>query len=576
MNMTVGRAWIGAAMAIAASWMLSSCGGGGGGGGGTSNPPAGVATWSLAIDPNPWAATITADAPNAVAVDMPVAGGTLSATAADGTVYTLTVPADALFEATRITMTPLSGISGLPVTGPAAGVELGPSGTQFFKPVTLTVKLPPGASWPIDRQIPVGLEGTGNVASLAALDPSQTDPTFKLMHFSSYAVLLSEKGMNSTLSQADVRRRFGGSEEQRLRSAAAEILGRERQKQLLGVADGEVNIPFPDLLAEYEEKVVKVRVAQARSSCAAARLALNTVLGHERQKALLGIGDGSVGALLPHFDVVHEICMKEEYEICRDEHILTRVLPILLGMLRQAQLLGFEPGSPPPGLVKAEDYTRKCLQFELQFDSSASVVDPADGGFTMSERVESRVKIGYTANFVGLPGFDPPPDVAQTLALLSGAPTVMAARGYTVGFSDACRTVDSSQAIGGQLGVTFLTWKPGENSPSTPGGANRLTDVGISLALDPNLSTFTYTQMTKTETGCKSPTTFTDVASWSTTAGAALMGQSVTPDYGAYLTGWQMVNSDIVATKEVAINQVDGTETTTGSASLVLFHTPLP
>ena len=588
MNVTRGNARaVTAALWLAVGMALAACGGGSGGGsGGAASPtgPGGSAAptaWPLAVDPNPWAATVATDDTRSAAADMPLTGGTLTATGADGTVYTLTVPADALFEPTRITMTPLASVSGLPVIGPSAGVQLSPDGTQFFKPVLLRITLPPGASWPIDRQIPVSLEGTANVASLAPLDPTSTDPVFSLMHFSSYVVLLSEKGMGATLSQADVRNRFGGNEEQRMRSAAAEVLGRERMRQLLGMTDGEVAISMAGMLAEYEEKVVKPRIALAGSSCAAAKLAVQTVLGHERQKQLLGAGETSASndSILAVIDVAMEVCMREEYQICRDEHIVTRMLPFLLSLSRQAALLGWDPAgtSPPPaGLAAAEEYTRKCLQFELQFDSSSTLSVADSRGFSMSENVTARAKFGYTAMITAIG--TAPPDIMRTLGLISGPLVPLVARNYSVSYSDPCHTVNSSQAIGGEFGVSFLTLKADENTPQTPGGALRLTDVGVSMAISPNLSTYSLTTRSSSSTGCTNPSTTTaEIESWSTTVGSALLGGLVDPDHGAYATAWQMVNTEIVATKDIAINETDGgSGSITGSVRMVLFHTPLP
>ena len=82
---------------------LSACGGGGGGGG--SAPPATttpiVTDWPLAVSANPWKATITTDDALGVAAVIPLSGGTLTTTGADGTVYTLTIPAPSAWDSSR-------------------------------------------------------------------------------------------------------------------------------------------------------------------------------------------------------------------------------------------------------------------------------------------------------------------------------------------------------------------------------------------------------------------------------------------------------------------------------------------
>jgi hypothetical protein len=68
------------------------------------------------------------------------AGGSITATAASGLVYTLTVPPNALATPRRITMTPVKTIRTLPLTGGVLGaVDLQPAGLRFTKPVHLRI-----------------------------------------------------------------------------------------------------------------------------------------------------------------------------------------------------------------------------------------------------------------------------------------------------------------------------------------------------------------------------------------------------------------------------------------------------
>jgi hypothetical protein len=70
-------------------------------------------------------------------------GGAVSATGADGTEYTLTIPADALIEDTEISLTPILSIDDLPMSGGlVAGVHFEPSGLELFRTATLSVTLP--------------------------------------------------------------------------------------------------------------------------------------------------------------------------------------------------------------------------------------------------------------------------------------------------------------------------------------------------------------------------------------------------------------------------------------------------
>jgi hypothetical protein len=97
--------------------------------------------------------TATPDAARAQSATVTPDGGQVAATGADGTRFTLTVPAAALPAATPVTVTPLTAIANLPLGGPLLGaVRLEPAGLTFARPVTLTFTLPA----PVD---PAGLLG---------------------------------------------------------------------------------------------------------------------------------------------------------------------------------------------------------------------------------------------------------------------------------------------------------------------------------------------------------------------------------------------------------------------------------
>ena len=91
--------------------------------------------------PNPEPDHVTRESVNATSGVVGPAGGTLQTTANDGTVYTLTIPANAIATGKTITMTPVTAIDGYPLaSGIVGGVELKPSGTVFTVPVTLVIE----------------------------------------------------------------------------------------------------------------------------------------------------------------------------------------------------------------------------------------------------------------------------------------------------------------------------------------------------------------------------------------------------------------------------------------------------
>lgn len=128
----------------------------------------------------------TLDTGHAQSANVTGAGASLSATGADGTTYTLDVPAGALTVPTKLTLTPLQDVS---IAGAKAawqvGVELQPQGTAFLQAVTLTIDTP--QSSPSSAAIAfVTSDGTRYVPM--ATGTSGSTFTAELEHFSDYVV----------------------------------------------------------------------------------------------------------------------------------------------------------------------------------------------------------------------------------------------------------------------------------------------------------------------------------------------------------------------------------------------------
>jgi hypothetical protein len=93
-----------------------------------------------AVAPNPRKVSLTLEGSTAATQSIGVEGGTLTTTGADGTVYTLELPANALLKATDITLTPISNIADLPLSGGLLGaVQITPE-IELYDYATLTIK----------------------------------------------------------------------------------------------------------------------------------------------------------------------------------------------------------------------------------------------------------------------------------------------------------------------------------------------------------------------------------------------------------------------------------------------------
>ena len=115
-------------------------------------------------------------------------GGTLSATAADGTTYRLDVPAGAVSEPTPIAMTPIDAVDDLGLSGGMAGsVYLQPVGTRFAVPAQLHIASPrtgPAGT----RMIGFDVADDGTTIDLVPATDAEGQVTALISHFSSPGV----------------------------------------------------------------------------------------------------------------------------------------------------------------------------------------------------------------------------------------------------------------------------------------------------------------------------------------------------------------------------------------------------
>ncbi len=132
----------------------------------------------------PFELDITVEAATAASAPIGAAGGTITATSDAGVTYEFVVPALALPGVTQITMSPISAVDGLPLSGGfVAGVDFAPSGLVLAQPGTLTIRAnrQPGA----DQRL-VGFS-YGDAAESFALEPAGASAeaiTLGVSHFS--------------------------------------------------------------------------------------------------------------------------------------------------------------------------------------------------------------------------------------------------------------------------------------------------------------------------------------------------------------------------------------------------------
>jgi hypothetical protein len=268
--------------------LLVSCGGGG------VTPPTNDPPPIDIPEPKPLEVSVTMDESRALSRSIPVGGGTLSLTAEDGAVYTLTIPPDALLEATDITMTPILTIEGSPISGGRLlGVELKPHGLRLNDLATLTITLPGG--------------GTGEAIAFSAqegqefhLYPLELDPTrvsLKLIHFSEYGVYV--RGENDPIPVNDPEvsdtvtiEIMPFDWEAQLEQMLADLVRKERRAQLKGQAgDPQFNAKVEAIVNTFYDKVVKGMLGQIATDCGYAEANISKVLGWSRAVSLWGLDE---------------------------------------------------------------------------------------------------------------------------------------------------------------------------------------------------------------------------------------------------------------------------------------------
>lgn len=213
------------------------------------------------------------------------AGGSVSLTSADGSKFTLDVPANALEKEVEITMTAVKSVDGSPLdTNAPTAVQLEPSGLFFKEMATLTII--PAKEIPIREQIIFGYEGSGQDYHLAVIDSKSKDIKIKLMQFSGAGV-----GSGSDAAWAANLQVQADNASTRIQQELGEVLQPERIKILLGGDDSvdaaELGEKVKSLLEQFEDQVVLKEMAAAELDCKYAQKALDDLLYLGRLRQLL-------------------------------------------------------------------------------------------------------------------------------------------------------------------------------------------------------------------------------------------------------------------------------------------------
>ena len=217
---------------------------------------------------------------------IPSSGGSMSLTSADGSSFTLDIPAEALDADTEITMTAVKSLDGAPLdNNTPTAVQLEPSGLFFKEIATLTIV--PAKEIPIKQQIIFGYEGDGHDYHLAPVDPKSKEIKVKLIRFSGAGV-----GSGGDAAWAANLMNQASTAQARISQKLGEFLLIERQKHLLGLEGDDAATEFAkqikSAMDKYEDEVIRKEMVAAELDCKHAPEAMLAILGLNRQKQLLG------------------------------------------------------------------------------------------------------------------------------------------------------------------------------------------------------------------------------------------------------------------------------------------------
>jgi hypothetical protein len=304
------------------------------------------------------------DAARAVSKEIDAAGGTLTANGADGTVYTLDVPANSIFFSTEITMTPLDHIDGFPFSGGLkGGVQLEPEGLILFQGATLTIA--PPAPIPQAELAPFSYEGAGENFILYPVIPNVPGVQLAISHFSGYgagsgtpADIANQAGTTPSGPFAPYVQRAADIEEQLFTDQITESEASAELKQDFIDAFDEVVLPTLQAIQDCDPDAINaaVRLTIAWGRTAGFFLDDNTY-SNLQMSALMEIKRIALD------------CIDKAFEKCVSQNDTGQVR-MILAIARTLELLGLVSDAE---YAQIFDKVERCLRFEVDFDSSIEV-----------------------------------------------------------------------------------------------------------------------------------------------------------------------------------------------------------
>ncbi|HEU6451667.1 MAG TPA: hypothetical protein VFT57_09630 [Gemmatimonadaceae bacterium] len=315
-------------------------------------------------------------------------GGTVSATSSDGTRFELRIPEGALVYPERISVIPIASVHGLPLKGGSiAAVHLKPDGLRLMKPATLSIR--PRAKVPVSEQVAFAYTGNGSDAYLYPLSPDPRRIEMPIFHFSGYGLGQAppnDPGRKALQAAADKEARLQSqaaalTAEERARALADDGTPSkwlERLAPLMAQYYDEVLKPLM-ATAESDDRMAECALNRflswMRSNLLLGLLSDDDDGGGDPElERRAKEGTASMWVIM---DNAREKRIAKALKRCREEHDFLAINEIL-GMEREAALLGMKGDG---GESVDWEAIRKCLTFEVEFRSVVDQKTPTGGTY---------------------------------------------------------------------------------------------------------------------------------------------------------------------------------------------------
>jgi hypothetical protein len=368
--------------------------------------------WTLPADPLHVDVELEESAAATATID--ATGGAVSAVGHDGTRYRVTIPAQKIWQATSITVTPIARLSAEgKEAGPGVvfGVQLEPSGLTLFPDASLTIE--PKTSLDDQAVVYFGYQGDGDDAGLEVADQRERGHVLPISHFSGAGIVRrtsptggadDESGMYEILFE----RMASQMAADRLARVVARELAQERERALRG------EDPQPGggiaLTAEWQQsylsRVIEPLIAVAAhpaATCDQAAEAAAALMGAARQRALLGVGDDNEAsaAVISAYQAAAErleplleaACRRDAARACRETGDLIDVVRRGYVEVRAKSLLGAATDAQLDAVIEAyRAILRWCGVYELTWTSTGQIKNRR---YTIDSVIDGHMTLRY-------------------------------------------------------------------------------------------------------------------------------------------------------------------------------------